>query len=80
MNNALLSENLVKEEIKKEIKDILEFNENESTTYPKLWVTMKAGLKGKLIAPRASKSYPSSLKAHLKALAQKEANTSKRNR
>jgi hypothetical protein len=28
LNNTLLNDNLVKEEIKKEIKDILDFNEN----------------------------------------------------
>jgi hypothetical protein len=49
MNKALLSANLVKEEIKKEMKVFLEFNENESTTHPNLWGTMKAVIRGKLI-------------------------------
>ena len=30
--NTLLNDNFVKEDIKKEIKDILEFNENEDTS------------------------------------------------
>jgi len=37
---SLLNDNLVKEEIRKEIKDFLEFNENESTAYLNLWDTM----------------------------------------
>jgi hypothetical protein len=78
MNNALLDDNLVKEEIRKEIKDFFAFNENEDTTYQNLWDTKNAVLRGKLIALSTSrkkleKAYTSSLTAHLKALEQKEA-------
>ena len=85
LNNILLNDNLVKEERKKEIKDILEFNENEGTIYPNLWDTMKTVLIGKPITLNASKkklqrAYTSSMTAHLKVLEQKEANIPKSNR
>jgi hypothetical protein len=38
---------LVKEGIKKEIKDFLEFNENEASTYTNLWYTIKSICKKK---------------------------------
>jgi hypothetical protein len=69
---------LVKEEIKKEIKDFLEFNENKDTSYQNLWDTIKALVRGKLIALSASekkleRTYTSSLTAHPRALELKEA-------
>jgi hypothetical protein len=47
LKNTLLNDRLVQEEIKKEIKDILPFNENEATIYPNLWDTMNLVLREK---------------------------------
>ena len=53
MNNSLLNEKWAKTEINKEMKDFLEFNENEYAIYPNLWVTRKVMLRGRLIAVSA---------------------------
>jgi hypothetical protein len=42
LNNTLLNDNLVNEQINKEIKEFLEFNINGATTYLTLYDTMKA--------------------------------------
>jgi hypothetical protein len=47
--------NMVKEKIKKKIKDFLEFNENENKSFPNLWDTVKVELGGKFIALSSSK-------------------------
>jgi exonuclease III len=67
LNNTLFN-NLINEEIQKEIKDFLELNENEATTSSNSWDTIKAVLRGKHITLSASKNklknaYTSSLRA-----------------
>jgi hypothetical protein len=49
-NNYLLSNNLVMGEMRKELKDFLEFNENEETAYPNSCDTTNAVLRVKLTA------------------------------
>ena len=48
----LLNNQKVTEEIKKEIEICIETNENENTTTPNLWDTVKAVLRGRFIAIR----------------------------
>ena len=53
LNNRLLNNQQITEEIKKEIKICIETNENENTTTPNLWHTVKAVLRGRFIAIQA---------------------------
>ena len=77
MNKYLLNYNLVRKGLKKEIKDFLEFNKNNCTTYSNLGDTVKALLRGNLINLTAfimklARSNTSRLTAHLKALKKKK--------
>ena len=65
LNNSLLSNQWVTDEIKQEIKQFLEINENSNTTYRNLWDAMKAVLRDKFIA----------LKSHIKKTEQEHINT-----
>ena len=67
----------ITEEIKKEIKICIEMNENENTTTPKLWDTVKAALGGRFMAIQAylkkqEKSRINNLTLHLKQLEKEE--------
>ena len=53
LNNTLLNNQQITDKIKKEIKKCIEMNENENTTTPNLWDTVKAVLRGKFIAIQA---------------------------
>uniref|UniRef100_A0A5F9CQH3 RNA-directed DNA polymerase n=1 Tax=Oryctolagus cuniculus TaxID=9986 RepID=A0A5F9CQH3_RABIT len=73
MNNMLLNEHWVIQEIKREIKNFLEVNEDNNTTYQNLWDTEKAILRGKFIAigayiKKLERYQINELSAHLKDL------------
>ena len=53
LNNMLLNNQQIIEEIKKEVKTCIEMNENENTTAPNLWDTVKAVLWGRFMAIQA---------------------------
>ena len=53
LNSMLLNDEWVKNEIREEIKNFLETNENELTTTQNLWDTAKAVLRGKFIVIQA---------------------------
>ena len=72
-NNTLLNN----QQITEEIKIWTETNENENTTTPKLWDTLKAVLRGRFIAIQAylkkqEKSQINKLTLHLKQLEKEE--------
>ena len=50
----LLNNQQITEDIKKEIKICMETNENENTTTPNLWDTVKVVLRGRSIAIQAN--------------------------
>ena len=50
LNNTFLNNQQVTEEIKREIKEFLETNDNENMTTQNLWDAVKAVLRGKFIA------------------------------
>ena len=53
LNNIFLNNQQITEEIKKEIKICIETNENEHTTTPNLWDSIKAVIRGRFIAKEA---------------------------
>ena len=73
----LLNNQKIIEEINKEIKICIEMNENENTTTPNLWDTVKAVLRGRFIAlqtylKKQEKSQINNLTLHLKQLEKEE--------
>ena len=73
----LLNNQQITEEIKKEIKICIEMNENENTTSPNPWDTVKAVLRGRFIAiqvylKKQEKSQINNRTLHLKQLEKEE--------
>ena len=77
LNNTILNNQQIREEIKQEIKICIETNENENTTTPNLWDSVKAVLRGRFIAIQAylkkqEKNQIEKLTLHLKQLKKKK--------
>ena len=53
LNNILLNNQKITEEIKKEFKICIETNENENATTQNLWDSVRAVLRGRIIAIQA---------------------------
>jgi hypothetical protein len=86
VNNTLLNDQWVIDDIKEEIKRLLEVNENENMSLQNLWDTAKAVLRGKFIAmsayvKRTESSQINNVILHVKLLEkQKQAKTKTRRR
>jgi hypothetical protein len=85
LSNALLNDQWVMDEIKEEIKRFLEVNENENTTYQKLWDREKAVLRLRFTSmsayiKRTKRSQINDLMIHLKLLEKQEQANPKTNR
>ena len=77
LNNRFLNNQQVTEEIKMEVKKILETNDNENMTTQNLWDAAKAVLRGKFIGiqsylKKQEKHWIDNLILHLKYLGKKE--------
>ena len=84
LNSTFLNNQQVTEEIKREIKQFLETNDNENITTQNLWDVAKAVLRGKLIAlqsylKKQEKHWTDSLTLHLKQLEKEEEQQQKQN-
>jgi hypothetical protein len=84
-NNTLLNNEWFIEEIREEVKNFQEFNENENTTYQNLWDTAKAFLREKFITMNSyikntERSQVNDLMLHLKFLEKKKQAKSKTRR